>query len=141
MSLTQRPQPNAPFTAALTRSSMAALTTSNRPLSARQLFDVELGLVLLSQLAPAAAPAHLPALLSDDGGDHWTARQRRCLNRGRALLLPFQQHRYWNDLLDRYSRLTSQAQAFDISHDRSRFSQKTVGFFRNRVRTLRQLLA
>ena len=135
MNLTQRPRPNAPFTAA-------------RPirvsLSARQLFNVELGLVLLSQLAPTAPPDHLPTLLNGDLPEcntNLTAKQRRCLKRGRALLIPFLQRTLWTDLLDRYSRLTNQMQAFDISHDRSRFSQKSVGFFRNRVFTLRQLLA
>ena len=146
MNLTQRPLPNANFPAALTTPSIAA-TADRRlraSLSARQLFDVELGLVLLSHLMPTASPDHLPALLNGEtatGYTEWTAKQRRCLNRGRALLRPFQQSMIWNDLLDRYSRLTDQMQAFDISHDRSRFNQKTVGFFRNRVFTLRQLLA
>ena len=134
MNLTQRPRPNATYPARPIRAS----------LSARQLFDVELGLVLLSQLAPTAPPDHLPILLNGDspeGCANWTAKQRRCLKRGRALLIPFLQHTLWTDLLDRYSRLTDQMQAFDISHDRSRFNQKSVGFFRNRVFTLRQLLA
>lgn len=93
---------------------------------------------------PTASPDHLPALLNGDTVAYcanWTAKQRRCLNRGRDLLRPFQQSTLWSDLLDRYSRLTDQMQAFDISNDRSRFNQKSVGFFRNRVFTLRQLLA
>ncbi len=148
MNLTQRPLPNANFTAALATMPAAAPTTADRPLrislSARQLFDVELGLVLLSHLLPTASPDHLPALLKGDtmvDSAEWTAKQRRSLNRGRAMLRPFQQSTLWNDLLDRYSRLTDQMQAFDISHDRSRFNQKSVGFFRNRVFTLRQVLA
>ena len=144
MNPTQRPQPNAPFAALATASSPA-----HRPLravlSARQLFDVELGLCLLSQLLPTAPPDQLPALLSGDAPaaqlGQLSARQRRSLSRGRALLVAFQQRTCWADLLDRYSRLTNQTQAFDISHDRSRFSPKSVGFFRNRVFTLRQLLA
>lgn len=141
MNLTQRPQPNAYFPATADRPLRASQRVS---LSARQLFDVELGLVLLSQLLPAASPDHLPALLNGDTVTccaSWTAKQRRYLNRGRDLLRPFGQSTHWNDLLDRYSRLTGQMQAFDISHDRSRFNEKTVGFFRNRVFTLRQLLA
>ncbi|MBO0950148.1 pPIWI_RE_Z domain-containing protein [Fibrella forsythiae] len=143
MNLTQRPRPNATYPAALADSPVAA-PRLRASLSARQLFDVELGLVLLSQLMPTASPDHLPALLNDDTLAHnggWTAKQRRCLNRGRDLLRPFQQSTLWNDLLDRYSRLTDQMQAFDISNDRSHFNQKSVGFFRNRVFTLRQLLA
>ncbi|MEZ0542220.1 hypothetical protein [Fibrella arboris] len=147
MNLTQRPQPNAIYPAALASSPVAAprlRASRSGQLSARQLFDVELGLVLLSQLMPTASPDHLPALLNDNTvayGANWTAKQRRCLNRGRAMLRPFQQSTLWNDLLDRYSRLTDQMQAFDISNDRSHFHQKSVGFFRNRVFTLRQLLA
>ncbi|MEZ0487004.1 hypothetical protein [Fibrella aquatica] len=148
MNLTQRPRLNATYPAALANSP-AAVTCPRRvshraSLSARQLFDVELGLVLLSQLMPTASPDHLPTLLSDDAltqDDNWTTKQRRCLNRGRELLRPFQQSNLWSDLLDRYSRLTDQMQAFDISNDRSHFNQKSVGFFRNRVFTLRQLLA
>ena len=147
MNLTQRPQPNQ-YPAALTTLSAAAITPADRrlraALSARQLFDVELGLFLLSQLLPTASPDHLPALLNGDtltACAHWTARQRRTLSRGRTLLMSFRQPTRWHDLLDRYSRLTDQTQAFDISNDGSRFSPKTVGFFRNRVFTLRQLLA
>ena len=135
MNLTQRPRPNAPFT---------AVRPNRATLSARQLFDVELGLVLLGQLAPTARPDCLPALLNGttpEGHTHWTAKQRRCLSRGRDLLIMCRQSNRWNDLLDRYSRLTNQMLAFDISHDRSRFNQKSVGFFRNRVLTLQQLLA
>jgi len=144
MNLTQRPRPNATYPAALATLPVAATRQQRASLSARQLFDVELGLVLLSQLMPTASPDHLPALLNDDMAAckaDWTAKQRRCLNRGRALLRPFQHSTLWSDLLDRYSRLTDQMQAFDISNDRSHFNQKSVGFFRNRVFTLRQLLA
>ncbi len=114
-------------------------------LSARQLFDVELGLCLLNQLWPAAPPQGLPGLLSGNVpaavGPTWTAKQRRLLNRGRVLLLPFQQSSCWNTLLECYCRLDQQALAFDISNDRSRFGPKKVGFSRNRVFALQQLLA
>ena len=136
MTPTQRP---------LTNASPAPAPRLRAGLSARQLFDVELGLCLLSQLLPTAPPQGLPALLVGNVPaapcPAWTARQRRLLNRGRAMLMPFRQSTRWNDLLERYSRMHDEAQAFDISHDRSRFSPKTVGFFRNRVISLRQLLA
>ena len=139
MNLTQRPQPNT--------------TTANRPvatslappirrasLSARQLFDIELGLCLLASLSPSASPDGLRAVVLDDTAAQ-TARQRRMLSRGRALLVQLAQPCTWADLLDRYARLSSDAQAFDISLDGNRFSPKSVGFFRNRVRTLNHLLA
>lgn len=145
MNLTQRPRPNAIYPAAPATADRPLRASLRASLSARQLFDVELGLVLLSQLLPTASPGHLPALLNGDTlagcNTEWTSKQRRCLNRGRAMLRPFQQSTLWNDLLDRYSCLTDQMQAFDISQDRSRFNQKSVGFFRNRVFTLRQILA
>lgn len=135
MQLRQRPQPN-PTTPALGPSHRVNRFSQ---LSARQLFDVELGLCLLAQLNPAASPAALPSLLAD--GTAPTAKQRRCLDKGRLLLAQLTQPRTWADLLDRYARLPHDTQAFDISLDGNRFSTKSVGFFRNRVRTLNQLLA
>jgi hypothetical protein len=108
-------------------------------LSARQLFDVEMGLCLLAKLSPSAAPSALPALLTNNVPE--TTRQRRCLDKARLMLAELAQPRTWADLLDRYTRLPNHTQAFDISQDRSRFTAKTVGFFRNRVRTLNHLLA
>ncbi len=115
-------------------------------LSARQLLDVELGLFLLSQLQPAASPDALPVLLSQctpptDQSD-WTPRQRKLLNRGRQLLTQFQHRPAWHELLDRYVSVSNPLrQAYDVSADRSRFAEKSVGFFRNRLRTLQQVMA
>jgi hypothetical protein len=134
MNLTQRPSINTAFAA------LATPPARRASLTARQLFDVELGLCLLAKLRPAASPATLPALLLGDNVPQ-TARQRRCLDKARFMLAELAQPRTWADLLDRYTRLPDQTQAFDVSHDQSRFSAKTVGFFRNRVRTLNHLLA
>lgn len=146
MQLRQRPQPNT-TTADRPSADVSAEPThwasrrANRSgsLSARQLFDVELGLCLLAQLNPAASPATLPGLLVE--GTALTAKQRRCLDKARLMLAQLTQPRTWADLLDRYARLPHDTQAFDISLDGNRFSPKSVGFFRNRVRTLNQLLA
>lgn len=112
-------------------------------LSTRQLFDVELGLFLLAELLPSAAPATLPDLLN--GGDvlvsRLTARQRKYLKRGRALLNHCRHHSVWLDLLRRYASASSPIRAFDISQDHSRFGPQTVGFAWNRIVTLRQVLA
>lgn len=141
MNLTQRPQPNTAFAA------LSAPSARRATLSARQLFDIELGLCLLASLSPSASPNALPALLLNDASAQ-TARQRRMLSRGRALLVQLTQPSrsdgtgaLWADLLDRYARLSPDTQAFDISLDGSRFTAKSVGFFRNRVRTLNHLLA
>ncbi|MBO0932683.1 pPIWI_RE_Z domain-containing protein [Fibrella aquatilis] len=131
MTQTQRPQQHTPYRSA------------NR-LSNRQLFTIELGLYLLAELLPTAPPGSLPTLLNGDlppNSTTWTARQRRCLDRGRMLLGSLCQRSGWNDLLDRYAQLATAQQAFDISHDRSQFNAKTVGFFRNRAFTFRQMLA
>lgn len=137
MQLRQRPQPS-PL---LTDSSVTPARRTARPtgLSARQLFDIELGLCLLAKLRPSASPVALPDLLAD--GTAPTAKQRRSLDKARLMLVQLTQPRAWSDLLDRYARLPHDTQAFDISLDGSRFSPKSVGFFRNRVRTLNQLLA
>ncbi|GAB3552488.1 pPIWI_RE_Z domain-containing protein [Spirosoma fluminis] len=120
--------------------------TKRTALSAQQLLDVELGLFLLSQLLPTAPPDALPNLLVDKGSSFldrptWTPKQLRLLNRGRTMLSHVQQCTIWNALLDAYVTIPERLQAYDISTDRSRFSEKTVGFFRNRIITLRQTVA
>ncbi|QJW91038.1 hypothetical protein HNV11_17485 [Spirosoma taeanense] len=115
-------------------------------LSAQQLLDIELGLFLLSQLLPTAPPDALPNLLTDTNTSFldrptWTPKQLRLLNRGRAMLSHIQQNSVWNAMLDAYVTVPERLQAYDISSDRSRFSEKTVGFFRNRILTLRQTVA
>lgn len=137
MNLRQRPQTN-PTLAALPVSPPQRVPRLSQ-LSARQLFDVELGLCLLASISPSASPATLPDLLID--GTAQTARQRRSLDKARLMLVQLTQPRTWADLLDRYARLPHDTQAFDISCDGNRFSPKSVGFFRNRVRTLTHLLA
>lgn len=114
-------------------------------LSAGQLLDIELGLFLLSQLLPTASPDVLPNLLTDNGSSFldrptWTPKQHKLLNRGRAILSHIQQRNVWSALLDAYTTIPDRLQAYDISADRSRFGEKTVGFFRNRIITLRQMV-
>lgn len=137
MNLRQRPQTN--LTTAALPVTPAPRASRLSQLSARQLFDVELGLCLLAAISPSASPATLPDLLID--GTAPTARQRRSLDKARLMLAQLTQPRTWADLLDRYARLPHDTQAFDISCDGKRFSPKSVGFFRNRVRTLTHLLA
>ncbi|CCH55351.1 hypothetical protein BN8_04605 [Fibrisoma limi BUZ 3] len=117
---------------------------ARRPaLSAQQLLDVELGLFLVSQLLPTASPDALPSLLNESNGSFlerrtWTPRQHKLLNRGRALLAHIQQPNVWHALLDAYANTPDRLQAYDISTDRSRFKEKQVGFFRNRILMLKQ---
>ncbi|UFH56612.1 hypothetical protein [Spirosoma sp. KNUC1025] len=126
--------------------SPAANRSSRRAtLSAGQLLDIELGLFLLSQLVPSASPDALPNLLTDKGSSFldrptWTPKQHKLLNRGRILLSHIQQCNVWSALLDAYTTIPDRLQAYDISADRSRFGEKTVGFFRNRIITLRQMV-
>lgn len=120
-----------------------SITTS---LSVGQLLDVELGLFLLSQLLPTAPPNALPALMVDAGASFpersaWTAKQHKYLNRGRALLAHCLQPATWNALVERYAAGATTLSAYDVSQDRSRFIQKTVGFSRNRLTVLRKMLA
>src|SRR5919202_3684464 len=108
----------------------AQRTTKRATLSAQQLLDIELGLFLLSQLLPTAPPDALPNLLTDNGNSFidrptWTPKQLRLLNRGRLMLSHIQQRNIWNALLDAYVTIPERLQAYDISTDRSRFSEKT----------------
>lgn len=109
-------------------------------LSARQLFDVELGLFLLSELLPAASPDALPGLLSSTDSA-WTPRQHKLRNRGLALLTHFSHYTHWRDLLETYMTVPVHLQAYDISRDYSSFHLKTVGFSRNRLSVLRKVLS
>lgn len=111
-----------------------------------QLFDVELGLFLLSQLLPAASPNALPALMSSENTlltdwPTWTQRQRKYLNRGRTVLAHCIQPIVWNALIERYAAGTNVLSAYDINRDCTRFGEKTVGFSRNRIMVLRKMLA
>lgn len=126
---------------------LTAQRAGRRPvrLSARQLFDVELGLFLLSELLPAASPDALPGLLSNTDSAWspsltWTPRQHKLRNRGLALLTHFSHHTHWRDLLETYTVVPVHLQAYDISRDYSSFHPKTVGFSRNRLSVLRKVL-
>jgi hypothetical protein len=121
------------------------MNTTTRPrasLTTRQLVDLELGLFLLQKLHPTAPPTALPALLRPDTATHgWTPQQQKYLNRGRLLLAEFANGHRWRALLDAYATAPTYPLAFDISHDRSRFAEKSVGFSRNRIAILRKMLA
>jgi hypothetical protein len=56
------------------------------------------------------------------------------------ILSHIQQRNVWSALLDAYTTIPDRLQAYDISADRTRFCEKTVGFFRNRIITLRQMV-
>jgi pPIWI RE three-gene island domain Z len=116
------------------------------PLSANELLDVELGLYLLSQLLPTASPDALPSLLGSTDAPFlerptFTPRQHKILNKGRALLSHIQQKSHlWAGLLEQYIAASDYVQAYDIASDGSRFREKTVGFSRNRIFTLKQMV-
>ncbi len=144
MNTAYRPQP-APFVPVLPFIPHQPKPTMG--LSVGELLDVELGLFLLSQLLPSAPPDILPALLNGQNlafveRPTWTPRQHKYLSRGRALLSQYSQQRtLWADLVARYAAASEQLHAYDISADGSRFREKTVGFFRNRIITIRHMLA
>ncbi len=133
MNLTQRPRSNAPSTSASVK----------RPsLSTRQLVDLELGLYLLDRLRPDAPPTALPALLTDAPIRHsLTPQQHKYLHRARLVLARFTNPTHWQTLLDAYAAAPSDALAYDLCPRYSRFSEKTVGFARNRVGILRKMLS
>lgn len=129
-----------------TASAVKPRPSKRATLSAGQLLDIELGLFLLSQLLPTAPPDELPALLADNNASFldrptWTPKQLKILNRGRMILSHIQQRTVWSAMLDAYTNIPDRLQAYDISADRSRFCEKTVGFFRNRIFTLKQMVS
>lgn len=131
MTHTSRPRTNTPA------------YTPRPSLSTRQLVDLELGLFLLQQLHPDAPATALPDLLRPDDSN-WsdlTPRQKKYLNRGRLLLSHFAYNLHWQDLLTAYASAPGHRLAYDLSPDCSHFSEKTVGFSRNRLGVLRKMLA
>ncbi|ADB40546.1 hypothetical protein [Spirosoma linguale] len=131
MTHTQRPDSNTPA------------YTPRPSLSTRQLVDLELGLFLLQQVQPTASPTELPALLRHDDA-RWPSlspKQKKYLNRGRLLLAHFANSLHWEALLNAYAAAPTHRLAFDLSRDYSHFSEKTVGFSRNRLGVLRKMLA
>lgn len=133
-----------PVPAAYPLPTLRAELPKTEALTARQLLDIELGLYLLSQLMPTAAPDALPALLSGEvttpKSARWTARQHRYLNRARLLLNHFADRACWLAQLERYATGSSLRQAYVISRDGSWFGEKSEGFSRNRLVSLRQML-
>jgi hypothetical protein len=135
-----------PFLASYPTAQRSNASPRRATLNAQQLLDIELGLFLLSQLLPTASPDALPALLADTDSTFlerptWTPKQHKLLNRGRLMLGHIQQRNVWSALLDAYTSIPDRLQAYDISTDRSWFGEKTVGFFRNRIITLRQAVS
>ena len=117
--------------------------TPRLALSNRQLVDLELGLYLLRQLHPSAPPTALPEWLRPASDLHasLTPRQQKYLSRGRLLLAHFVDTFHWQTLLSAYAAAPGHRMAYDLSHDCSSFSEKTVGFSRNRFSILRKILA
>ncbi|GAB4027748.1 pPIWI_RE_Z domain-containing protein [Spirosoma gilvum] len=117
--------------------------TARPSLSTRQLVDLELGLFLLQQVNPTAPPTALPDLLQPDDQlrSTLTPRQQKYLNRGRLLLSHFTNYVHWQTLLQAYAASPGHRLAYDLSRDCSHFSEKTVGFSRNRLGVLRKMLA
>ena len=88
-------------------------------LLATRLLNVELGLYLLAELLPGAAPDALPDVLNTDGTAWWerpvwSPRQHRYLHRARLLLAPYRERAVWLNALAKYRTLSPAVRAFSL---------------------------
>ncbi|WP_266363179.1 pPIWI_RE_Z domain-containing protein [Tellurirhabdus rosea] len=86
---------------------------------ATRLLNVELGLYVLAELLPTAAPEDLPDILNNDGTAWWerpvwSPRQHRYLNRARMLLAPYKDRTVWLNALAKYRTLSPDLRAFTL---------------------------
>ncbi|WP_345242598.1 hypothetical protein [Nibrella saemangeumensis] len=86
---------------------------------ANRLLNIELGLFLMVELLPFAAPEALPDLLNGEGIAYrhrpvWTPRQHRYLSRARTLLAPYRNRETWLKALTIYANLRPGLRVFTV---------------------------
>jgi hypothetical protein len=100
-------------------------------LGARQICEVELGLYLLSQVAPAAPARALWVLLT---GYEFPLPELQCLSKQqhsmwnivRHILLHFKNARHWEDMLERYRNVDERLRLYDIDGNYEQFTKRTI---------------
>ncbi len=100
-------------------------------LGAKQICEVELGLYLLSQIAPAAPARALWVLLTGyefplPELQSLSRKQRSMWNIVRHILLHFKNSRHWVEMLERYSNVDERLRLYDIDGNYDRFTKRTI---------------
>lgn len=106
-------------------------TTLIKGLSAKQICEVELGLYLLSQIAPNAPARALWVLLT--GYDfplpelqNLSRTQRNMWNIVRHILLYFKSARHWEEMLERYLDVNERLRLYDIDSNYEHFTKRII---------------
>src|SRR5579883_1638816 len=100
-------------------------------LGARQICEVELGLYLLSQIAPSAPARALWVLLT--GYDfplpelqRLNKKQRNMWNIVCHLLLHFKNARHWEEMLERYHNVDERLRLYEVDSSYERFTKRII---------------
>lgn len=100
-------------------------------LGAKQICEVELGLYLLSQIAPAAPARALWVLLTGYAFplpelQGLSKMQRSMWNIVRHILLHFKNARHWEEMLERYRNVDERLRLYDIDGNYEQFTKRTI---------------
>ena len=111
-------------------------------LGARQICEVELGLYLLSQIAPAAPARALWVLLTGyefplPELQRLSKQQRSMWNIVRHILLHFKNARHWEDMLERYRNVDERLRLYDIDGNYEQFTKRTISIEARREDVIR----
>jgi len=100
-------------------------------LGAKQICEVELGLYLLSQIAPNAPARALWVLLT---GYTFPLPELQCLSKKqrsmwsivRHILLHFKNARHWEEMLERYCHVDERLRLYDVDDSYEQFTQRSI---------------
>src|SRR6266566_5790391 len=106
-------------------------------LGAKQICEVELGLYLLSQIAPAAPARTLWILLIGyefplPELQTLSKKQRRMWNIVRHILLHFKNSRHWEEMLERYRNVDERLRLYDVDGYYEQFTKRAISIEANR---------
>ncbi len=106
-------------------------------LGAKQICEVELGLYLLSQIAPAAPARTMWILLTGyefplPELQSLSKKQRRMWNIVRHILLHFKNSRHWEEMLERYRKVDERLRLYDVDGDYEQFTKRAISIEANR---------
>ena len=107
--------------------------------------DIELGLYLLSQLAPGAPPHSLWVLLTGylfpvPEAQNWLDEKYLMLGNARHILTQFRSKYRWEEALKRYHQVDAKLRGFDVDEPLVNFSLRQVSICSNRKAIYEQTL-
>ena len=109
------------------------------------LCNVEIGLYLLSQLAPNEPASALWVLLTGYNfpvpiAENWSEEQRQMLGNARHILSHIRSSYKWEQVLEKYRNLDERVRGYDIDEKNSQWQKRPVSICANRERVYAQTL-